>query len=56
MRHAELKKPVSEGELCRRCDLRGNGINLDRRGMKWSTAERGKRLGSALVLDHPAGV
>lgn len=35
MRHAELKKPICKGELCRRCDVVGKGINRDRRdGMK----------------------
>ena len=35
MRHAERKKPESKGELCRKCDVVGKGINLDRMdGMK----------------------
>jgi hypothetical protein len=53
MRHAEQKKPVPKGELCRRCDRVGKGINLDRRdGMK--NGGQGGQPGSAPVLDHPA--
>jgi len=31
MRHAERKKTVSKGKLCRKCAVVGKGINLDRR-------------------------